>query len=56
MATVSCWFLVSNPGNFTFSGLHGDISQKMELSITTAVRISDPSVQRTSSMLVEQLK
>jgi hypothetical protein len=28
-------------GTSTFNGLHGDIFQKLELSITTAVRTSD---------------
>jgi hypothetical protein len=30
----------------TFNGLHSVISQKIELSISTAVGISDPTVER----------
>jgi hypothetical protein len=55
LAAFSCWFacLILRPWRWrwhvppkrrlTFNGLHGVISQKIELFITTAVRISKPT-------------
>jgi hypothetical protein len=34
---------VPPPREFTLTGLHGVISQKIELSLTTAVRTSNPT-------------
>jgi hypothetical protein len=40
----------SSESHLTFNGLHGVISQEIELFISTAVRTSDPTVTNVAAL------